>query len=138
LGVSPKASAAISRRMLQAILSDKFNIAKGSLAEQIQEFVEKPGIPSFLAEAVDAVRVIGNIAAHPIKSKNTGAIVAVEPGEAEWLVEVLDALCDFAFVQPKRLQTRRDQLNQKLEELGKPPLKGGVSDQESTSEPNKS
>lgn len=137
LGVSPKASAAISRRMLQAILSDKFAIGKGSLAEQIQEFINKPGIPSFLAEAVDAVRAIGNIAAHPIKSKNTGAIVPVEPGEAEWLVEVLDTLCDFAFVQPKRLQERREQLNQKLQELGKPPLKGGVSNQGGDTQSNK-
>jgi hypothetical protein len=33
---------------------------------------------------LDAIRTIGNFAAHPIKSTSSGEIVDVEPGEAEW------------------------------------------------------
>lgn len=127
LGVSPKASAAISRRLLQSILRDKFRISSKSLADEIEAFVNLPGVPTFLAEAVDAVRAVGNIAAHPAKSRSTGEIVDVEPGEAEWLIKVLETLCDFSFVQPRRLEQRRGELNAKLAELGRPPLKGPAS-----------
>ncbi len=44
---------------------------------------------------IDAVRVIGNFAAHPIKSKSTGEIVDVEPGEAEWNLNTLEGSAIF-------------------------------------------
>ena len=77
-----------------------------------------------MTDAVDAIRNVGNFAAHPLKDTNTGQIVDVEPGEAEWLLEVLEALFDFTFVQPKRLDERKKKLNEKLQALGKPPMKG--------------
>jgi hypothetical protein len=123
LDSSSKASAAISRRLLQHILLEDYHIKKGSLDKQIEEFIHKGGIPSHITEAVDAVRNVGNLAAHPIKNTNTGEIVEVEPGEAEWLLEVIDALFDFTFVQPSKLKDRQDKLNKKLTSMGKPPLK---------------
>lgn len=121
--VSPKASAALSRRLLQDVLRHEFSIEGRSLQKEIDEFVKLPDVPSYLAEAVDAVRNIGNFAAHPLKDSNTGEVVDVEPGEAEWLLEVLEALFDFAFVQPKRLEERKQALNAKLASLGKPPMR---------------
>ena len=82
-----------------------------------------PSLPSSIAEAVDAVRVIGNFAAHPIKSTNTGEIVDVEPGEAEWSLDVLESLFDFYFVQPAKLAEKKAAMNKKLTDAGKPPLK---------------
>jgi hypothetical protein len=122
LPVSPKASAAISRRILQTVLRDKFNLPDRDLIDQIKGFVAGPAVPTHLANAVDAVRNVGNIAAHPLKNTSTGTVVDVEPGEAEWLLEVLESLFDFAFVQPKRLENRRNQLNAKLKSIGKPPM----------------
>jgi hypothetical protein len=123
LTLSPKASAAISRRLLQHILREQYNIKKGSLDKEIEDFIHLGNIPSHISEAVDAVRNVGNFAAHPLKDTNTGEIVDVEPGEAEWLLEVIDALFDFTFVQPLKIQDRRNKLNQKLATMGKPPLK---------------
>lgn len=123
LDLSPTASAALSRRILQNVLRDEFNIQPNNLVSEINAFIDLPGIPSYLTDAVDAIRNIGNFAAHPSKNTNTGEVVTVEQGEAEWLVDVLDALFDFQFVQPKKLQERRDQLNKKLQDLGKPPMK---------------
>jgi hypothetical protein len=40
----------------------------------------------------------------------------VEPGEAEWTLDVLEILFDFYFVQPARLKAKRDALNKKLAE----------------------
>lgn len=80
ISLSPKASAALSRRCLQSILREKANIKKGSLDKEIQQAMEH--LPSHIAGAIDAVRQIGNFAAHPMKSESTGEIVDVEVGEA--------------------------------------------------------
>jgi hypothetical protein len=123
LSASPKASAALTRRLLQNILREKYDIVEKSLSQEIQKFVNLPGIPSHLTDAVDAIRLIGNLAAHPSKDKNTGEIVPVESGEAEWLIEVIEALFDFTFIQPIKLERRKAELNLKLERLGKPKMK---------------
>jgi hypothetical protein len=121
--ISPKASAAISRRLLQRILREECNIKASSLAKEIDQFINKEGIPSYLVDAIDAIRNIGNFAAHPLKDTNTGEIVEVEEGEADWLLEVLDALFDFIFVQPTKLKERKKRLNKKLKSIGKPSMK---------------
>lgn len=124
LQLSPKSSAALSRRLLQKILHEKLDIKKKDLNHEIDEFIAASKAPTYLIEAVDAVRQIGNFAAHPLKNTSTGEIVGVEEGEAEWLLETLESLFDFVFVQPQRLAQKRNHLNLKLKELGKPPLKG--------------
>lgn len=120
---SPKASAAISRRLLQQILREEFKLGPASLAKEIEGFLQLDNVPSYIGNAVDAIRNVGNFAAHPLKDTNTGQIIDVEPGEAEWLLEVLDLLFDFTFVQPQRLEARKERLNKKLKSIGKPPMK---------------
>lgn len=120
---SPKASAALSRRCLQNLLRDAAKVKHGDLANEIQQVLESNSLPTYIAEAIDAVRNIGNFAAHPMKSRTTGDIVPVEPEEASWNLDVLETLFDFYYVQPVQLQTKKKLLNQKLQELGKPPMK---------------
>jgi len=124
LSESPKASAALSRRCLQHIIHDKAGIKRRDLATEIQELIDSNTLPSFLSESIDAIRNIGNFAAHPIKSTSSGEIVPVEPGEAEWTLDVLDGLFDFYFVQPAILKRKREDLAKKLADAGKPGLKG--------------
>lgn len=123
LADSPKASAALSRRCLQALLRDKAGVKQGNLYDEIEEVVNSGKLPSDLAEALHHVRVTGNFAAHPEKSANTGAIVDVEQGEAEWTLDVLESLFDFYFVRPAQLAARKAELNKKLTDAGKQPLK---------------
>lgn len=118
---SAKASAALSRRCLQFILTNAAGVKKRDLADQIDEVL--PSLPLRLAENVDAIRHIGNFAAHPMKSTHTGEIIEVEDGEAEWLLDVIEELCDYYYVAPANSAARRAALNQKLSELGKPQLK---------------
>ena len=125
IGDSEKASAALSRRCLQNLLLEKAKTKAKNLANQIQEVIDSGKLPSQLVKAIDAVRNIGNFAAHPIKSKRTGEVIEVEPGEAEWLLDTLEELFDFYFVQPAKLEKKLDDLNKKLKEAGKPLLKGG-------------
>jgi hypothetical protein len=122
LADSPKASAALSRRCLQAILKDKLGTTQKDLYDQIEE-VSVPGkLPSHIVDGLHAVRNIGNIAAHSMKSATTGAIVDVAPGEAEWNLEVIEMLFDFCFVQPAVAAKRKAELNQKLKDVNKPPI----------------
>jgi hypothetical protein len=97
---SPKASAALSKRCLQYILREKAGVKPSNLADEIQEALDRNLFPSYIAEIVDAVRNVGNFAAHPTKSKQTGEIIDVEPGEAELNLDVIEALFDFYFVNP--------------------------------------
>jgi len=120
---SAKASAALSRRCLQNLIREKEGIKKPTLSQEIDEVIETKRLPSHLSGTIDALRNLGNFAAHPIKDKNTGEIVEVEPGEAEWTLDVLEGLFDFYFVQPAELQRKRDALNKKLKDAGKPPMK---------------
>lgn len=123
LADSPKASAALSRRCLQALLRDKAGVKKAELYNEIEEVLASNKLPGDLAEALHHVRVIGNFAAHPEKSTATGEIVDVEPGEADWTLEVLESLFDFYFVRPAKLAAQRAALDQKLADVGKKPLK---------------
>lgn len=76
-----------------------------------------------MSESIDAVRNIGNFAAHPSKSTATGEIADVEPGEADWNLDVLESLFEFYFIQPAQTRRKKDELIKKLEEYGKPPMK---------------
>jgi len=123
LNLSPKASAALSRRCLQNLLREKAGVKKADLFKEIQEVIDSNSLPSDLAKSIDAIRIIGNYAAHPLKSTSSGEIVNVEPGEAEWSLDVLENLFDFYYVRPANLAAKREALNNKLAELGKPPMK---------------
>lgn len=120
---SSKASAALSRRCLQNLLRDAAKVKHSDLSKEIQEVIDSGKLPSQLSESIDAIRNIGNFAAHPIKSKSTGEIVDVELEEAEWNLDVLEALFDFYYVQPAKVAKKREALNAKLSEAGKPPMK---------------
>jgi len=109
LWLSPKASAALSRRCLQIVLREKGATKSKDLNDQINEVLLS--LPSHIAQNLDTIRVVGNFAAHPITSQVTG--------EAEWNLDVLDALFDFYYVRPDLEQKKRDAINQKLQEAGR-------------------
>jgi hypothetical protein len=117
------ASAALSRRCLQALLRDIVKVKPANLDQEIQQVIENRLLPSYLSENLDAVRTVGNFSAHPIKIQSTGQIVQVEPGEAEWSLDILESLFDYLFVQPELIKSKKDGLNMKLADAGKPPLK---------------
>ena len=58
-----------------------------------------------------------------MKATNSGEVVDVEEGEAEWLLDILEALFEHYYVAPTKASDLRKVLNLKLKELGKPPFK---------------
>jgi hypothetical protein len=119
---SPKASAALSRRCLQGLLRYQ-GYTQHDLAKAIDALLASNSLPISLARNVDAIRNIGNFAAHPTKDKNSGAIVPVEPHEAEWNLDVLEGLFDYYYVQPALDDKKIAALNEKLAAAGKAPIK---------------
>jgi hypothetical protein len=122
LNTSPEATAALSRRLLQTILRDEGTVAPQDLAKAIDEIISRGNVPTYVTESLDAVRSIGNFGAHPIKSKSTGEIVPVEPNEAEWNLDALLDLFDYYFVAPAAHHKRKDALNKKLADAGRPAI----------------
>lgn len=120
---SPKASAAISRRCLQSILRNELKVPSASLDSEIQYTIEHNLLSANILEDIDSVRSIGNFSAHETKSKSSGEIIDVEPGEAEWNLEVLEEIFDYVFVRPALSKEKRNAWNEKLADAGKPPLK---------------
>ena len=113
LGDSPKASAALSRRGLQHILREKAGVNGRTLYDEIEQAKAQGDFPSGLVQLLDVPRQLGNIAAHPLNDPQTGSIVDVEPWEAEWCLEVIEALYDHYFVIPARNAERLSRLQQK-------------------------
>jgi Domain of unknown function (DUF4145) len=125
LRLSPKASAALSRRCLQSVLRAAGHTQK-DLAKQIDEALAETGtkaLPSGLHMIVDTIRNLGNFAAHKITDQTTLQIIDVEPTEAEYCLDVLDAVFDHYYVKPAQAKAIKDALNTKLAAAKKPPIK---------------
>jgi hypothetical protein len=91
---SPKASATLSRRCLQGIIRDFWDISKDRLIDEIRDLKGK--VDGATWSAIDAVRSIGNIGAH--MEKDINLIIDVDPGEAEVLIRLLETLFDDWYV----------------------------------------
>jgi hypothetical protein len=97
--MSAKASAALARRCLQAMLNEQ-GFKDKYLVNQVEKLLNAKVLPTHIHETVDAIRHFGNFGAHPINDKTSLQIIDVEPKEAEWCLEILEALFDHFYVQP--------------------------------------
>lgn len=124
LALSPQASAALARRIVQQVLTGQGGYEQTTLARQIGAFVEDDRTPSALSDNLHYLREIGNFAAHPIESEHTGEIMPVGPGEAEWALEVVDRLFDYYFVAPGKDEARRREFDGRAADAGRPSPSG--------------
>jgi len=100
LNISPRASATLSRYLLQLILHEHLGIHKRNLEDEIKELEKDSTMPTSFVRKLTLLRRIANFGAHPKKSTNSNEIIDVEPGEAETLLEVLLDFFDIVFVRP--------------------------------------
>lgn len=94
LKLSPKASATLSRRCIQGIIRDFWNIQKGTLYEEINELKGKVDDKTW--DAIDAVRSIGNIGAH--MEKDINLVIDVESEEAELLIGLIEFMLKDCYI----------------------------------------
>lgn len=88
MDLSPRASATLARRCLQGMIRDFHGIALPRLIDEIDAIKDRidPGV----WDALQVVRKVGNIGAHPEEDINR--IVDVDPGEAEQLIGLIELL----------------------------------------------
>lgn len=126
ISISPKASAALSRRCLQNLLRS-FGYSAKDLAKEIDLLINesdtRKAIPSSTREVVDAIRNFGNFSAHPITDVTTLQLINVEPEEADWCLSVLEELFDHFYIRPAKALEKKAALDKKLAQAGKPPSK---------------
>jgi hypothetical protein len=106
LEISPRASAACSRRCMQTIIRQHFKVSKRTLYAEIEELGKAGTLPTEIVESLHMVREFGNFGAHPIEG-DSGLILDVEDGEAEFMIDLIDALIDQAFVRPAKLSAAK-------------------------------
>jgi hypothetical protein len=92
---SPRASATLARRCLQGMIRDFFEATGKNLYQEIQSVEGR--IEPRIKEAIDAVRKIGNIGAH--MEKDVNAIIDIDPGEAEVLLELIEMLLEQWYIK---------------------------------------
>ena len=123
---SSKSSAALSRRILQSLLEDQ-GYRQRNLADQIDAVLSEGDpnriLPSGLREIVDAVRNFGNFSAHRITDVTSLQLIDVDPQEAEWCLDIIEALFEHYYVNPAVNARKLSGLNAKLKQAGKPPAK---------------
>lgn len=102
--LSPKASATLSRRCLQGILRDFWQVTPGYLVKEIDQIRDK--VDPVTWTAIDAVRTIGNIGAH--MEKDINLIVDVDPSEAELLVGLIETLIREWYIAREERKNRMD------------------------------
>ena len=88
--LSPKASATLSRRCLQGMIRDFWNIKESNLSKAIEKLEGK--IPAQQWKVIDGVRRIGNIGAH--MEKDINLIVDIDPDEAQKLIKLIEHLLE--------------------------------------------
>ena len=102
INLSPKASATLSRRCLQGMIRDFFNISLSRLKDEIDAIEDK--IDPNVFKAINAVRSVGNIGAH--MERDINMIIDVEPNEARLLIELIEQLVEDWYVSRKEKQDR--------------------------------
>lgn len=127
LPLSAKASAALARRCLQNVLH-QFGYKARDLAAEIDFVLNEPdpkkAISSSLRTTIDMIRHYGNFSAHPVNDKITLQVIEVQDGEADYCLDVLEAVFDDFYVKPAAAKRRVDAANAKLASAGKQPVKG--------------
>ena len=112
--ISPRASAILSRRCLQGIIRDFWEVTPKHLINEIREIKDK--VDSSTWKALNDVREIGNISAHPEKDINI--IIDVDPSDAKLLLTLIETLIENHYIARhkresnlKKLATAADSKN---------------------------
>jgi hypothetical protein len=92
--LSPKASAALSRRCLQGMIRDFWNVSRPRLADEVNALQTMVDRQTW--EAIDALRKSGNIGAH--MEKDINLIVDADADEARLLIELIETLLEEWYV----------------------------------------
>lgn len=104
--LSPKASATLSRRCLQGMIRDFWNVKEKNLFEEIKAIEGK--VDAHTWHAIDAIRSIGNIGAH--MEKDIDVIIDVDGDEAGLLISLIETLLSDWYVESENRRLRSQKI----------------------------
>jgi len=104
--LSPKASATLSRRCLQGMIRDFWQVQEKNLFEEIKAIEEKVDTDTW--HAIDAIRGIGNIGAH--MEKDINVIIDVDGDEAALLISLIETLLNDWYVERENRRLRSQKI----------------------------
>lgn len=108
--LSPKASATLSRRCVQGMIRNLWNVDRSNLYQEIDSI--KDLIDPMLWKSLNSIRSIGNIGAH--MEKDINLIIDIDPNEAEKLIKLVELLVKEWYIVP----FERDQLLAEIQIIG--------------------
>lgn len=111
--LSPKASATLSRRCLQAMIRDFWEIKESTLFKEI-EALDKV-IPPTQKKVLHSLRQIGNIGAHPEADVNT--IIDIDTQDASKLIKVIEFFMDKWYIDRHEQEQLFNEINELNEDL---------------------
>jgi hypothetical protein len=120
LSISPESSAAISRRLLRRFFVAQFGTENAELSELIAAATDSAEMQPYLREALRTLVALAKLEPQSQKSLRPHTLIPVEPGEAEWTLDVLQNLLEAHYVQPARLQRLQSALEEKVGPLAPP------------------
>lgn len=115
LSVSTKASAALSRRILEAILTEQ-GFEQDTLHLKIEDGLSQGNLPDQVRDSLHTLRKFGNFSAHPPANHSAAQIVDVEDEEADWCLGVIERLINHYYVH-RSTATQDQAMAERAEEL---------------------
>lgn len=103
---SPKAAATLSRRCLQGMIHDFWNIHSKNLNAEITQL--KGHVSASQWAAIDAVRSVGNIGAH--MERDVNLVIDIEPSEARKLIKLIELLIEKWYINRHEEEALFDEL----------------------------
>ncbi|MDJ0709562.1 MAG: DUF4145 domain-containing protein [Woeseiaceae bacterium] len=101
---APNAFAILIRKSLEAICDDR-SVSRGTLAARLRILAERGDIPPALAEVTDALRVVGNTAAH-------GSVQTITTPMTWAIDDFFRAVVEYVYIAPSKLAKFKQQLEE--------------------------
>jgi len=122
LDISPRMSAVLSRSLLADLLKTYAGKEQFNLQDRIDAFIADRQHPRYVRDNLHHLREIANFSAHT-QTNDQAIILEIGRDEAEWTLDVIDRLYDYFIISPERDRKMQKQMDERLKEAGRNPIK---------------
>ena len=123
---SPKASAAMARRVLQSVLREQ-GYKSGKLNDQIKTVLGERNtgntLPEVLKGRIDVVRNVGNMSAHPFTARDGSEIIDVSKSDADLCLDIVGEVISHYYSDHSDVEQKIANIDEKLDRGGKELIK---------------
>ncbi|NLD43188.1 MAG: hypothetical protein GX657_06820, partial [Chloroflexi bacterium] len=102
------------RRLLHRLLAVKTAAGHGGLSDQIRQAVIASDLPPYLKQALQTLVRVAKLEPGSSKSEKPDTLTPAEPGEPEWLLDIVEAMFDLYFVRPAHMERKQAALEESI------------------------